>query len=161
MNEQEAIVLIERKYHQKYSAESPLSAQDQLKICESLDQDADQEDGVVEEFENDDGGSKLSLNRNENITKLDAIQSLKQMNYMTKPKVIAAALEKIFTDPNTQSGYLLYVAQHYSVRTLNAIINQMLKSHTETWITIKNPSAYFSHSLKFYKKRKIFRRKRT
>lgn len=108
-------------------------------------------------LEDEFGTRKPIINSQEKSLKLKAITELKDYNYRTPPKNIEARLKLIFNDPGTHKGYWLYIAQHYTPKSINSAINKILKQHKNGSITIKNPAKYFSYLLRFYKKRKVFR----
>lgn len=96
-------------------------------------------------------GTETSINK----SKQDAISELKKCTYRTPPLQIEQLLLKLFIDYDSKPGHWLYIAQHYHPRAINWVINGMIKTYKYGWQTIKNPPAYFTHTLKkFYKPRK-------
>ncbi len=150
-----------------YDPESALPLEDQLMICESLVQstpvDPNDEDGKIilklKEEENKRNGSvngsvngigKRQENVDETNKKKQAIIELTTFNYRTSPKKIALQLQIVFSMYPSKEGHWLYIAQHYTPKSINCVIHQMTKTHVEGWQTIKNPSSYFTDVLKQY-----------
>jgi hypothetical protein len=107
--------------------------------------------GSVNGTRKDVGNKKLSL------SKPDAILELKECTYKTAPKQIKYLLEQLFIDCESEEGHWLFIAQKYTPKTINSVVNEMTKRHRRGEITIKNPAAYFTYLIKFRKKRKKFR----
>lgn len=103
------------------------------------------------------GGRKLQANSEETQRKHRAITSLSNCHYRTSPKQIAYFLTELFKNHESNEGHWLYIAQNYTPKTINSVINQMKAIHRRGDISIKNPSAYFTKLIKYHKKRKIFR----
>lgn len=107
---------------------------------------------------NGNGVRKLQENPSQKLSKREAIARLKLCNYRTAPKTIATYLHTIFSNKNTKPGHWLYIAQHYTPKTINSVLNEMLKGAERGDITPKVPSAYFTYVIKKRKTRKIFRK---
>lgn len=161
LDKAEVIRRIEQVYHAGYDPDSDLSAWDQLEICESIAETETEYQGRYERT-----NESVRVNRSVNDTnkrrinfeltesKLKAITRLKSCNYRTPPIEVAALLEEFFADPNTKQGHWLYVAQNYTPRTINRVINHMIKVHISGEKTIQKPAGYFTHLIKFRKKRR-------
>lgn len=87
-------------------------------------------------------------------SKLEVISKLKKCNYKSPPIEISNLLEELFSSHNTKKGHWLYIAQNYSPRTINRIIDRIIKVHKRGEETIKNPAAFFTFLIKFRKKKK-------
>ncbi len=107
---------------------------------------------------NDTGTYKQEHNSEEKSRKLEAIQRLKRLNYRTPASEIESCLNIIFDPWEKNPEYWLHIAQHYTPKTINSILAQMIKQHRRKDISIKNTGAYFSSVIKYRRKRKIFRR---
>ena len=166
--QQEMVEKIER-LGGHYDPESTLSIEDPLLICETLIHstlvDPTDEDGKLilrlrEEENKRNGNVKWSVNdsskRQENADetkrKKQAIEELKKCNADMSPKIIASHLEIIFSSYVSQEGHWLYVAQHYTPKSINSVINHMTKAHADGWITIKNSASYFTDAIRKYHK---------
>lgn len=104
------------------------------------------------------GSYKQQENSKQKLTKHQAILKLKQFNYKTPAIEIESCLNIIFEYWEVKPDYWLFIAQHYTPKTINSIIAQMTKQHQRRDISIKNPGAYFSSIIKHRPKRRIFRR---
>lgn len=91
-------------------------------------------------------------------SKLKAISELKQCNYRTAPKDIAQLLEELFKEWPSQSGWWLSVAQHWTPKSINSVIYQMIKLHKSGSTTFHNFASYFTSIIIHMPKRKVFRR---
>lgn len=156
---------IERIYPNWYDNLSSLSYEDQKWIWENL------------EINKDRKTQKQILNVNENVNvngsdtakqvldpkvikdKLLVIEKLKRCTYKTPIFKIAELLEDLFLDFNSKRGHWGYVAEKWSPKSVNFALKRMTILHGENWSTIQNPAAYFTSILKYYKKRKLYRRK--
>lgn len=151
----------------EYDPDSPLPIEDQLLICETLIQstpvDPTDEDGRLilklrEEEEKRNGNvngsindiGKRQANPEETQDKKRAISELTTYNYRTSPRKIAEQLQIVFSSYSTRPGHWLFIAQHYTPKSINGAIHQMTKAHQSGWVTIKNPAAYFTDVLKRY-----------
>ena len=94
----------------------------------------------------------------QNISKKEAITKLKLCNYRTAPKVIASYLEIVFNDKKTKPGHWLYIAQHYTPKTINSVLSQMIKSIARGDVSPQVPSAYFTYVVKKRHMRKKFQK---
>lgn len=104
------------------------------------------------------GSSKLKENSEQNLNKHHAIAKLKHLNYRTPATEVYLYLNIIFGRWEKKPEHWLYIAQHYTPKTINSIISQMIKQHQRKDVSIKNPGAYFSSVIKHRPKRIIFRR---
>lgn len=126
---------------------------EQLLVCESIAETENTGNAFVSGNANDTYKRSVKFEVTEN--KLLLIKRLKACTYKTPPLLIAELLDQIFGDPNTKENHWLYIAQAYPPRRIYLTINQMIKRQKGGWTTIKNPSAYFTHLIKFRKKRKL------
>lgn len=150
-----------------YNPESSLSLHDQLLICETLAESTpvdynnlkEQNDHIESVSGNGsvNGSYKRQENAEETQKKLQAITELKACNYRTPPKVISLLLEQLFSSNKSNDGHWLYVAQHYSPKSINSVIARIQKIHATGVDTIQNPSAYFTKLIQYHPKRKLFR----
>lgn len=148
----------------KYNPSSMLSIDDQLFICESLTKD--EITPTFQERNKDNPKENVSVKWNDNDTykrdaittftdtKRDIIEKLKTFTYTTPPVEIAQALQTLFADHPSKDGHWLYVAQHWNPRTINRVIERIIIFHTSGRKTIQNSAAYFTHLIKFRKKRR-------
>lgn len=163
-----------------YDPESNLSLEDQLLICETLVNDStpvdpDDWDGrtILRLREENTDGVSVSVNgsvndigkRQENAEetqrKKQTIAELATCNYRTSPKKLASLLQIVFSSCITQDGHWLFVAQHYTPKSINSVIRQMTKAHVDGWVTIKSPAGYFTDVLKLYHPLRKRRKSRT
>lgn len=169
ISREEAIRKLREDYNQEPDFSNPkFSVFDQLAVCESLPREREAQNntnstertnGNLLVNGNGNGSYKHIANSESKQTKLEAIQALKTCTYRTPPKDIARLLEKVFVDCGTKDGHWLFIAQHYYPRNINWVINGMVKSHKEGWITIQNPASYFTSVIKrHYKERKSIRK---
>lgn len=105
------------------------------------------------------GTCKQHTNNSQNFNRREAIALLKQCNYRTEPKLIDSYLSVIFTDKSTKHGHWLYIAQHYTPKTINSVLRQMIRGINRGDISPKVPSAYFTYVVKRRHTRRIFRKK--
>lgn len=122
-------------------------------IQESLDETI----GSVSVNENVPGSYKQEDNSEQNLNKHQAIAKLKRLSYRTPATEIYLYLNIIFGRWEEKPEHWLYIAQHYTPKTINSVIAQIIKQHQRKDISIKNPGAYFSSVIKYRPKRKIFR----
>ena len=149
-------------YPDWYQEDNPLSYEDQKYISENiqLTSENQEEKGCMDNlnaYESVNGTYKRQENLTEKQQKFKIITTLKSFNYRTHPKIIAEALEALFSCPNTQKGHWLYIAQHWTAKSINSVISEMLKRHFYGEVTIKNAPAYFTDLIKFHHMRKRFR----
>ncbi|HUD18939.1 MAG TPA: hypothetical protein VMR81_00650 [Patescibacteria group bacterium] len=149
-----------------YDPDSHLPLLDQLLICESIAEstpvdpiDIDgrtilslkgtsERSASVNGSVNDIG--KRQENAEETQKKKQAIAELTTYTYKTSPKKIASLLQVIFLSSVTKDSHWLWIAQHYTPKSINGVIHQMTKAHVEGWMTIKSPAAYFTDELKHH-----------
>lgn len=166
ITEEEVIRRITEVYHADYYLNNPnFDIYDQLLACEAIDE-AEQEyqgknNGTNENFSVSGdvlGSPRLKENSEQNLNKKQAIVKLKHLNYKTPPTEIELYLNIIFGPWKEKPEHWLYIAQHYTPKTINSVISQMIKQHQRRDVSIKTPGAYFSSVIKYHSKRKIFRR---
>lgn len=102
-------------------------------------------------------GGKLRENFYETQRKLQAISNLKNCSYLTPSVEIASHLQILFGVWQEKPDHWLYIAQHYTPKTINAVIACMVKAHKRGDITFYKSGAYFTHIIKHKHKRKEFR----
>jgi hypothetical protein len=100
-------------------------------------------------------GCKHKVNFELTENKLDAIERLRSLTYLTPPVEISKLLENIFLQWPSKEGHWLYISQQYTPRAINRVIAGLVKLHTSGRITIQNPAAYFTWLIKHRKKRKL------
>lgn len=151
----------------KYDPDSNFDVMDQLLVCESLKEstpvDPNDEDGrIIQRLK--EGGNKRNVSVNGSVNdigkrqansektqrKLQAISELTTCTYRTSPNKLASLLQTVFSSSVTQDGHWLYIAQHYTPKSINSVIHQMTKAHVDGWVTIKSPAGYFTDVLKLY-----------
>ena len=157
----EIIRRIQDVYHAGYDLNnSDFDIYDQLLACEVIAEAEHQEDY---ERTNESVNVKWSVNdtykRNVNSalteSKQKVIAELKTFTYRTPPITISQLLQTLFVDCDSKDGHWLYVAQNWNPRTISRVLLQMIKLHNSGMKTILNPAAYFTHLIKFRKKRKF------
>lgn len=162
----EIIRRITEIYHADYDLNNPtFNIYDQLLACEVIDEsqkEYEEKNNRTNENVSVSGGvlgsSKLRENSEQNLNKKQAIVKLKNLNYRTPPTEIELYLNTIFGRWKEKPEHWLYIAQHYTPKTINSVISQMIKQHQRRDISFKIPGAYFSSVIKYRPKRKIFRR---
>lgn len=153
------------KNENRFSSESQLSLDDQRWIQENISStkhhkeqkelDVNNNDYV---YENVIGTCKRQKNSEQTLSKNQAISKLGSLNYRTPCKEIGFYLEIVFKGWNARDGHWLYIAQHYTVKTINCVISEITKQHQRGDTTIQNPAKYFTHLIiNFHKKKKKFR----
>lgn len=130
----------------------PLSDEDKTTTTELQHWNNDHVNGI------DIGGNKLQENDIQNSDKTKAITKLKESNYRTAPKELTSYLEIIFGIWQEKPDHWLFIAQHYTPKSINSVINEIDKSVERGSITLRNPGAYFTRLIKYHPKRKLFRR---
>lgn len=162
----EIIRRITEIYHAGYDLNNlNFDIYEQLLACEAIDE-AEREYGENNNITNKNvsvsggvpGSPKLKENSEQNLTKHQAIARLKQLNYKTPPSEIETCLNIIFGLWKEKPEHWLFIAQHYTPKTINSIIAQMIKQHQRKAASFRIPGAYFSSVIKYRPKRAIFRR---
>jgi len=90
--------------------------------------------------------------------KLRAFSLLTKCNYKTSPREIFNYLEIIFSDCGSKDGHWLFIAQHYTVKTICAVLREIIRKHQRSEVTILNAGKFFTSIIKKKKKRKLFRK---
>ncbi len=166
LTKEEIIHRITELYHAGYDLTSEtFDVYDQLLACEAI-AEAEQEYQEKNNRTNNNvsvsggvlGSSKLKENSEQNLNKKQAIVKLKHLNYKTPPTEIELYLNIIFGRWKEKPEHWLFIAQHYTPKTINSIIVQMIKQHQRRDVSIRTPGAYFSSVIKHRPKRIIFRR---
>lgn len=163
ITKEEAIRRIEQVYHAGYDTDSTsFDVYDQLLACEAI-AEAEQEYQNKYGRTNENVSVKWSVNDiyKRRVTptltksKHKAVAELGTLNYKTPPIKISQLLEILFAEYNSKDGHWLYIAQNWNPRAINRVIKRMIGLHNSGRITIKNPAAYFTHLIKFRKRRKV------
>lgn len=103
------------------------------------------------------GSYKREAGSEQNLSKQQAIEMLKQFDHKTPPKKLALYLTNIFGLWEKKPEHWLYIAQRYTPKTMNSVISQMSKEEQRGDKTFETPGAYFTSVIKFRPKRKSFR----
>lgn len=158
---------IEKIYPSWYDHSHSLSRDDQQFIWENtpLTQEDENKLRYSEKTEHDvsligsvNGGSKLTVNTVITLTKGEAILALRKSNYKMAPKEVASYLEIIFSRFQAKNGHWLFIAQHYTPKTINCLITEIIKRIQRGEMTLRNPASYFTDIiLRHRKMRKKFR----
>lgn len=166
ISKEEVIRQITEIYHADYDLNNPnFDIYDQLLACEAIAES--QKEHIEKNNRTNEnvsasgdvlGSSKLKENSEQNLNKKQTIVKLKKLNYRTPPTEIEIYLNTIFGIWEEKPEHWLYIAQHYTPKTINSVIAQMIKQHQRKDVSIKIPGAYFSSVIKHRPKRKIFRR---
>jgi hypothetical protein len=147
-----------------YDPDSSLDVTDQFLICESLrestpiyttydkEKNESDENGNVNRSVN--GGCKRTPNTKQSPRNHDAIEELAHCGYRTNSVVIARYLEQIFMDYPCKEGHWFYIAQHWTPRPINQVLNYLKKLEFMDNKGIRNPAAYFTYLIKKRKRRK-------
>jgi hypothetical protein len=170
---EEAIRRIKEVYHAEVDLENEnFGVYDQLLVYESIQESEEeeivrngfppptQEENITVSKEsvnvkwNGNDTYKRSVNSKLTESKREAIAKLLQCDYRTPPRQIALLLEELFIDHKSKEGHWLYIAQSWPPRVINRVIHRINKQHRTGEQTIKNPAAYFTHLIKFRKKRR-------
>lgn len=163
ISKEEAIRLIKEVYQANYDPDNPnFDIYDQLLACEAVAKANPIKQDYYKERENENvsvkwngsDSSKRRVNFELTKSKLQVINELKTLNYRTPPIKIAQLLEELFREWNSQSTHWTYIAQQWPPRPINRVIQRMIKLHSSGRMTFKNPAAYFTHLIKFRKKRR-------
>ena len=100
-------------------------------------------------------------NYEKSLTKNEAILLLKSCNYFTSFTEISEYLEIIFGPWEVKPHHWRYIAQYYTPKTINSVINQMVKMRERGALPLDCPGAYLTDELhKHHKPRKMFRKKK-
>jgi len=140
--------------------DSGLSLEDQRWIWENLPHtgtNKNEEKNNVSVNGNESGAHKNEVKSESNFSKPKAISELRKCTYKTPPKEVESYLKELFDGWGTKKGHWLYVAQRWTPRAINRVINQIIKRHQRGDETIKNPASYFTELIKYRKKRKKLR----
>lgn len=106
------------------------------------------------------GTCKLEDNYEQKLTRIGAISRLKTCGYKSSFTEIANYLETIFGIWEEQPNHWQYIAQYYTPKSINSVINQMVKMHERGALPLKSPGAYFTYVITtFHKPRKEFRKR--
>lgn len=166
ISKEEVIRRITELYHADYDLDNPtFDIYDQLLACEAIaesQKEYEEKNNRTNENVSVSGDVlgiyKLKENSEQNLNKKQAIVKLKHSNYKTPPTEIELYLNIIFGSWKEKPEHWLFIAQHYTPKTINSIIAQMIKQHQRRDVSIKTPGAYFSYVIKHRPKRIIFRR---
>lgn len=160
---EETIRRIRQVYHSNYNPNwADFDVYEQLLVCESLAETEEQKknertDENVSVSESVNGSYKRTVKDELNWYKSEPIHELKLCTSDTPQNEIAILLEEIFKPwPPNKERHWLWIAQRYTVRTLNWVMSATIKKYLRGGIR-KTPPAYFVYLLKFRKQRKEFR----
>ena len=103
------------------------------------------------------GSHNLEVNNDQNESKTYLIAELKRYNYLTPARIVADSLEKLFAKWPSKDGHWLYVAQHYTPKTINSVLDYMVKRYKRDGFWPKSPPSYFTNTIQHRPLRKIFR----
>lgn len=159
----QAIQKLEKVYGVKYASDIPnFDVWDQLLACEALAEATPIKESYEKEINKSasvngmiNGSCKhnatfeLTQDRQQVVVKLD------QCNYRTPPVEIACLLQEFFKEWQSKQGHWLYISQNWTPRTINRVINRLIKHQATGQVTINNPSAYFTFLIKHRKKRRV------
>lgn len=152
---------VEKRYPNWFDPSSELSREDQKYIWENSpllhDTDIGNKDINTNVNGNDNGACKLQVNTESTPSKQQVIDLLRKCNYRTPPHLIASYLKVLFSKFEAKEGHWLYIAQHYTPRSVNQVISEILKLHSSGRCRVANPGALFTFLIKKRKKRKVFR----
>ena len=154
---------IEKTYPNWYDKNHSLSKEDQQWIWENMALPQEDEQRLRELQTNNvivngsvNGGRKFRVNSDEKLTKLQANVELNGTNSKTPAKEIAFYLETLFGHWEEKPDHWLYIAQHYTPKTIISVRSQMVKAFLRGDVSIKNPGAYFTSVIKHRPTRKNF-----
>jgi len=162
ISKEEAIRRITEIYHADYDLNNPnFTIYDQLLACEAYaeaeeeyqKQNRTNESVSVNGNVNDNDSYKRQVNFVLNQQKLIIIATLRSFNYKTPIFEVANALQDLFKECESKPKHWVYIAEHYTPRTISRVINYMSKRYGN-WKIIQNPAAYFTNVIKHRKKRK-------
>lgn len=156
---------IEKNYSNWYAPNHDLSYDDQKWIWENVPLPEEDERKLRESRTNEsvslngsvNGGYKSELNLKSNLSKVNALFLLNKCSWKTPPKKVATYLTIIFSKWPSRDGHWLYIAQHYTPKTINSRIAQIVKQHQKGEVNIQNSAAYFTKIIKYRPMRKKFR----
>lgn len=103
------------------------------------------------------GSYKQQDNSEQNLSKHQAITRLRNCSHRTPSKEIAFYLEIIFGIWEKKPLHWPYIAQYYTPKTINSVVNQMIKAHQRGAVPLKVPGSYFTSIIKHKQPRKAFR----
>lgn len=164
-----SIADIEKIYPNWYNSSHSLSKDDQKFIWENTPLPKDEEErlrNITKTSEQQDvnlsgnvnGTYKLNTNVGIILSKGEAILLLRKCEYKTAPKIVASYLETLFSKWPSYKGHWLFIAQHYTPKTINCLITQIIKRTQRGEYTIKNLASYFTDTILRYRPmRKKFR----
>jgi len=151
---------IERVYPNWFDASSELSKDDQQWIWENLPISEEKNHRTQEPYktntdayENENGGYKFEVNDWLDETNLKLIGELKKCGSYTNCYLVAFLLEKIFSRWKSYVGHWLYIAQTYTPRVINWVMNQAIKEYSLGRIK-KTPAHCFTFLIQHRSKRK-------
>jgi len=99
-------------------------------------------------------------NYEKSLTKNEAILLLKSCNYFTSFTEISEYLEIIFGRWEEKPNHWRYIAQYYTPKSINSVLNQMTKMSQRGALPLNCAGAYFTKVLKRHKPRKMFRKEK-
>lgn len=168
LSKSEVIRRIEQIYHAQYDPDlESFDAWNQLLACETVVEatpvknDYQQETDITKKnvcvIGNGYDSSKQNANFELTSDKLQVIAKLNVCHYRTPPKELAQLLENLFGRWEAKPYWWLYIAQHWTPKSIQSALSQMIKVHQNGQVTILNPAKYFSNQIQYHPKRKVFR----
>ncbi len=107
------------------------------------------------------GTCKPKENDKKNLTKQQAILKLKDCGYLTSFIEVSEYLEIIFGLWEDKPNHWRYIAQYYTPKSINSVLNQMTKMSQRGALPLNCAGAYFTKVLKrYHKPRKMFRKQK-
>lgn len=158
LSQEEAIQRIKERYQSQYDPSTPdFDAWDQLLACEAVAEATPIKEEITTRnvYVSGNGNDTYKPRINFELTpsKQEVIGKLNSYKYKT-PREIAHLLEELFKECNTKKGWWLCVAQQWTLRAINRVVNRIIKIHTSGQRTIQNPAAYFTFLIKKRKKKR-------
>lgn len=105
-------------------------------------------------YENVNGGYKYYANNQLIWNKDVSIAKLKLCKSADSLKEIDRLLSDIFEQWHSKDGHWRYIAQTYTVRVINWVLNKTVKEYKRGNIK-KTPAHYFTHLIRFRTKKKL------
>ena len=151
---------IEKKYPNWYSKDSEMSRDDQQWIWENLPspQEEKQLSYIIADTNayvngSVNGGYGLSVDSELNWYKSEAIRKLNNYDSSITEIQRASYLTEVFKFWKSFDGHWLFIAQTYTLRTINWVINETIKYYISGAIKT-NPAKYFTYVVQKRTKRK-------
>jgi len=163
---------LEKKHPNWFSADSELTYDEQKWIWENLplsEEDEHRLEQIPSTNKKDEnvlngsvnGTYKLQENLTENQSKSMAIANLQKSRVKETPiKDVACWLEDLFGIWQEKPLHWIFIAEHYTPKSINSVINEMRKRKERGGMPLNKPGAYFTKILKrYHPQRKLPKRK--